>query len=530
MTRAAGERLARGIALLLAWGLVGCGHEPAPRPERGLDIRKVGHYVSGKAEKSAAEMLTYDPVGQLLFVVNGPADRVDVLDIGGPESPSPRSAIDLSAYGRSPTSVAYSDGRVAVAVPATEAQRPGSVLFFRTDGALLARAEVGALPDMVVFTPDGRRLLVANEGEPHDYCTPGLDHDPVGSISIIDVDLDRLASGSLEVRTAGFEGLDRASLDPRIRITGPHASVAQDLEPEYVAVTADSRTAYVSLQENNAIAEVDIETARVVRLLPLGVKDHRLAGEGLDPSDRDGRLRPGPWPVTSVYQPDAIAVVEAGGTRYLVTANEGDPRSGYGCFEEQARVAELGLDADVFPDPSLAEESKLGRLHVARSGDQDGDGRLEQLQAFGARSFSIWSLDGERLYDSGQQFEERLAEAAASGHGSWERLDQASAKRGPEPDSLLIGRVGDGTYAFVGLEQGLGVMIYDITDPRAPRFVRYLPTLEGIPLLTETDVSELLGPEGLLLIPPDQSPTGEALLVAANESGSVALFAVAETP
>jgi hypothetical protein len=529
MTRPAGERLGRGITLVLAWGLLGCGAGPADRPERGLELRKVGYYVSGKTEKSAAEMLTYDPVGQLLFVVNGPADRVDILDIRRPESPSSRSAIDLSAYGRSPTSVAYSDGRVAVAVPAAEVQRPGSVLFFRTDGTLLARAEVGALPDMVVFTPDGRRLLVANEGEPHDYCAPGLDHDPVGSVSIIDVDPDRLASGSVTVRTAGFEGFDPASLDPRIRITGPHASVAQDLEPEYVAVTADSRTAYVSLQENNAIAEVDIETAQVVRLLPLGVKDHRRAGEGLDPSDRDGGLHPGPWPVSGLYQPDAIAVVEAGGTGYLVTANEGDPR-GYDCFEEEARVAELGLDTEVFADPSLAEESKLGRLHVARAGDQDGDGRLEQLQAFGGRSFSIWSLDGERLYDSGQQFEEHLAEAAASGHGSWARLDEASPQRGPEPDSLLVGRVGEGTYAFVGLERGLGVMIYDITDPRAPRFVRFLPTLEGIPLTSETDASELLGPEGLVLIPPGDSPTGEALLVAANESGSVALFAVAETP
>jgi hypothetical protein len=525
MTRADGEGFAWGMTLVLALGLPGCGGE-APRAPSRLDFRRVGYHTSGETQKAAAEMLTYDPVGQRLFVVNGPADRVDVLDIRRPEAPVPRPSIDVSRFGRSPTSVAYSNGRVAVAVPAADSQEPGSVVLFDTDGRLLARAAVGALPDMLVFTPDGRRILVANEGEPSDYCAPGLDHDPVGSISIIDVDPAALASGALAVRTAGFEAFEETRLDPRIRITGPHASVAQDLEPEYVAVTADSRTAYVALQENNAIAEVDVEAARVVRLVPLGVKDHRRPGEGLDPSDRDGRLRPGPWPVVSFYQPDAIALYEAQGRLYLLTANEGDPRTGFGCFEEQARVADLGFDPSAFGDARLFEESKLGRLQVARSGGDASDGRPPSLHAFGARSFSIWSLEGERVYDSGQAFEERLAEATAGPNPSLTRLDEASDERGPEPDSLLVGRVGGGSYAFVGLEQGLGVMVYDISDPVVPRFVRYLPTVEEV---TAPGGEEVLGPEGLLLIPPEESPTGEALLVAANESGSLALFAVTET-
>jgi hypothetical protein len=375
-------------------------------------------------------------------------------------------------------------------------------------------------------------VLVANEGEPSDYCAPSLESDPVGSISIIDVDLEALERGNPIVRTVGFDDLDAARVDPQVRVTGPKASLAQDIEPEYIAVSGDSRTAYVSLQENNAIAELDVEAARVVRLIPLGLKDHARVGEGLDPSDRDGELHPGRWPVAGLYQPDAIALYETSGERYLVTANEGDPRTTYGCFDEQVRVAELGLDPEVFADPSLVEESRLGRLHVARDGDTDGDGLLERLHAFGARSFSVWSVDGERLYDSGEEFEQHLAEAVPSSLQSQALLDAWSDDRGPEPDGLVIGQVGQRSYAFVGLERAWGVMVYDISEPRAPRFVSYLPTLEHVP--TQADVSsvapgEELGPEGLLLIAAADSPTGEALLVLANEGGSVALFAVVES-
>ena len=245
---------------------------------------------------------------------------------------------------------------------------------------MLATAPVGALPDMVTFTPDGELVLVSNEGEPSDDYTV----DPEGSVSVIKVrpvlGLGRRAAGGgrdviraervvarTAVRTVTFGDFDEGrprhdEVDEDIRIFGPGASVAQDLEPEYITVSDDSRTAWVTLQENNALARIDIGRLRVEALLPLGFNDHRLSGNELDASDRDGGVNIASWPVLGMYQPDAISSFEQGGQTYVVTANEGDARD-YDGFSEEARVKDLVLDPTTFPDAAtLQEDSNLGRL------------------------------------------------------------------------------------------------------------------------------------------------------------------------
>jgi hypothetical protein len=244
---------------------------PAARGQDALPpitISAMGTYSTGQIDAAAAEIVAYHAATQRAYVVNGGDKTIDILDISDPANPTLVSQIDMTQFGDAATSVDTFQDIVAVAVPAAEKTDPGAVVFLDPDGALLGQATVGALPDMLTFTPDGRYVVTANEGEPNaDYSV-----DPEGSVSIIDVSGGIEALIAESVRTAGFSQFNDAELDPRIRIYGPDATVAQDLEPEYAAISADSATAFVTLQENNALAVVDLANAEVTALLPLGFK------------------------------------------------------------------------------------------------------------------------------------------------------------------------------------------------------------------------------------------------------------------
>jgi hypothetical protein len=223
-------------------------------------------------DSSPSEIVAHDPETQRLFVVNANAAKLDVFNISTPTKPKLLNTIDIKPFGSVANSVAIRDGYAAVAVEGVLKTDPGSVVFIRTSNLkAVAQVTVGSLPDMVTFSPDGRYVITANEGEPSsDYKV-----DPEGSVSVIDVSRGVKNVRQSDVRTTGFGTFDKQTLlDAGIRIFGPNATVAQDIEPEYVSVSADSKTAYVTLQENNAIAVVDLATATVTKLLPLGYKDH----------------------------------------------------------------------------------------------------------------------------------------------------------------------------------------------------------------------------------------------------------------
>jgi len=222
---------------------------------------------------------------------------------------------------------------------------------------------------------------------------------------------------------------------------------------------------------------LDITSATIKEIQPLGVKDHAEPGNGLDPSDRDDGINIRTAPAFGLYMPDAIASFEAKGKTYYVTANEGDAR------DEVARVVDLDLDPTAFPDAAtLQEEANIGRLEVsAIDGDTDGDGDHEQLYAYGARSFAIWDEDGTLVFDSGDMIEQLVAELTPelfnADEADPEEFDTRSDAKGPEPEAVAVGEIDDRTYAFVGLERvGGGVMVFDITDPHKVEFVQYART------------------------------------------------------
>lgn len=505
-----------------------------------VDLKLVGRYASGIYNAGGAEIVAFDSTNERLFVVNASAVTVDVLNLSDPTNPVLLGTINASAEGGSANSVAVHNGTVAVAIEGTVKTDPGKVVFY--DGATLARigsATVGALPDMITFTADGSAVLVANEGEPN----AGYTVDPEGSISVIDV---RNSFVTPTVATAGFTAFNGSLAALRaagVRIYGPGATVAQDLEPEYIAVAADGRSARVTLQEANALAVLDLTDLAapvVTKILPLGYKDHMVLNNELDPSDRDPNGAPNirirNWPVYGMYQPDAIAAYAFNGRTYYVTANEGDDRDDFITGGETARVGSLTLDPVAFSnglDVSLKAVEALGRLTVTKfNGDTDGDGDFDRLYVLGGRSFSIWSDDGKQMFDSGSQFEQITARQYPAnfnaGHTT-NAVEDRSDNKGPEPEGVTLGEIAGRTFAFVGLERIGGVMVYDVTNPQNARFNQYVNTRDftKTPGTADLPVIGDLGPEGLQFVKAANSPNGKPLLIVGNEvSGTTAIFQV----
>lgn len=494
-------------------------------------LTKIGEYRTHVYNAGACEIPAYDVRTQRLFVINGATNKVDVCDLSNPALPTYLFSVELAAYGANPTSVATYRGLIAVSVGAAVKTDPGKVVFLNGAGTVYTAVTVGALPDMLAFTPDGTRVLVAGEGEPsNDYTV-----DPLGTVSIIAVQKPPSSITQADVTTLDFSAFDGAVLDPSIRVFGPNASVAQDLEPEYVAISADSKTAWITLQENNAIATLDLATKTFTGLHGLGFKDHLLAGNGIDASDKDGAHAILSWPVKGMYLPDSIAAFRVGTQDYLITANEGDARE-WGPFVEETRVKSLALDATAFPNAAtLKLDANLGRLNVTKTlGDTDGDGDYDALYAFGARSITIRKADGALVWDSGQQLEAITASAYPldfnSDHATNASFDTRSDNKGPEPEGLAVGKVQGRWFAFVGLERIGGVAVFSVQNPASPVFVEYVNPRDfaGNPAL---DTAGDLGPEGLQFVPASVSPNGKDLLIVGNEiSGSTAIFQIDVLP
>jgi DNA-binding beta-propeller fold protein YncE len=559
--------LVRRAVSCCLWFAAASAGAAVPTPSNAIYLDVIGRYAAGSFDQGAAEIPAYDPISKRLFVVNGATPSIDVLDLSNPNSPVKVAEIDVTLYGqaansvavRKPTSLFYGgrDRRaiggslrnvVAVAIEASPKQNPGVVAFFDTTSLqLISKAQVGALPDMLTFSPDGRYVLVANEGEPNDSYTV----DPEGSVSVINVS-DLAHPTVKQVLFTSFNAQAAALKAQGIRIFGPNASVAQDFEPEYIAVSDNSRTAYVTLQENNALAVVDIVTAAVTNLFPLGYKDHNLADNGLDATDRDGPgntalINIAQKAVRGLYMPDAVALYTVGGQSYLVMANEGDarvyPQSGEDegeVFSEEARISSRDLDNTLFPNEATLKGNGVngaGRLNITRTlGDTDGDGDFDALYSFGARSFSIRRTNANLVWDSGDQIEQITAAALPANFNASNtnhNLDDRSDNKGPEPEGVTLGTIGGRIYAFVGLERVGGILVYDVTVPSAPQFATYVnPRNFAVAPANAGDLNLPqpgdLGPEGLTFIAAADSPTGVPLLVVANEvSGTTTVFQIA---
>jgi len=504
--------------------------------------------VGGATSATASEIPAFDPASKRLYVVAASTVNVYTVSNTGALAPATDLAVGFTAPSgttTAPNSVSVKNGIVAVAYEVRESaanfltNQRGRVSFYRaSDGAFLNSVEVGFLPDMLTFTPDGTKVLVANEGQPNENYTI----DPEGSVSVISINSVNLTAGTLSatVQEANFKAFDAqkaALIASGVRIIGDRtiagvpvvATVAQDVEPEYIAVAADGLTATVVLQEANAIAMLNIATATITSIKPLGLKNFNLAGNGLDASDRDGTPSGGKiniqnWPVFGAYQPDAIASYTANGQTFYIIANEGDSRDLGTVFNEEIRVgaATYVLDPTVFPTATadnLKLPQNLGRLTVTnKSGDTDGDGDFDRIVAFGGRSFSILDANGNIVFDSGDQLERITAQQAptffnSDGLGTTANFDTRSDNKGPEPEGVVTGVINGRTYAFIGLERVGDVIVYDVTNPTAPTFVQYI------------NESVDRGVEGLVFVSAADSPTGKPLVITANEtSNTVSVF------
>lgn len=489
-------------------------------PPRQLSLTLLGR--AGSGVKAGAEIADYHPATRRVFVTNAASNAIDVFDIANPAAPVARPSIPLAAYGAAPNSVDVSrDGIVAVAVEATVKQDPGQVVFFDTSGNLLGQQTVGALPDMVTFTPDGSRVLVANEGEPNSYGQM-TSRDPEGSVSIV---TPPGRPPAVPV-TLGFTAV--APVGPT-HGGAPGTTFAQNAEPEYITVSSDSSTAWVTLQETNAVAKIDLSANAITLVRGLGRKDHGATGAGLDPSDRDGtgggganNIAPRPN-VEGLFQPDAIASYRLGGRTLLATANEGDARD-YTGFSEEIRVgsSSYSLDAATFPNAAtLKQNANLGRLNVTRiEGDTEPDGDFDRIVPFGARSLSILDADAQRTFDTGDQLEQETAARQPSifnSDGLPANFDTRSDNKGPEPEGVATGTVSGRPYSFLVNERQGSVFVHDLArTPGEARLAGYSP-----------GGGSDLAPEGVSFVAAGDSPTGRPLVIVSYEvSGTVAVYEV----
>jgi hypothetical protein len=533
-----------------------------------ITLRPLGTFRTGLYDKSAAEIPTYCQKTKRVFVVNAESGRVDVLGLGDDGSLTKAGSInaagDLGNGMSAVNSVSVFDGTLVVAVEADVITENGRVAFYDT-GSLQLRGsvEAGALPDMVTFTPNGHWVLVANEGEPNEEYTI----DPEGTVTVVDVrnGFDQPNTRTVTFRDWNLDGKHAKQL-PELKKRGLRifgqvsqsgdfekktpATFAQDVEPEWIAVDHESRFAYVCLQEVNAVAEIEIAKAAVCRIIPLGYKDFGESKNGIDASDKDDRIDIRPRSgLFGILQPDTVRIYQQNGKRLLVTANEGDSRvrptsddavvgiEEGAVFEDEASLEDWPTAGTQFEKQTA--DTELGRLKLVRDlvdDHLDEKGRPTQLFAFGSRSFSIIDLTtGDIVFDSDNDFEQITAQHYPEffnvSNDSLKK-EKRSRSKGPEPEGLVLGTIGQKTYAFVGLERIGGIMVYDITQPESSRYVGYFNNRRfEVPATlgdgTANPEAGDSGIEGLIFVPAEKSPTSTDLVIVGNEtSGTTTVWEV----
>ena len=577
------------LAVILATSLVACTNESdETTTETSISLTEQARYTSGIFDASAAEIVTFDSDSQQTFVVNADSGQIDILDSSSITAPTLTTSLNIAADLQTATvitsssevgaanSVAVSNGLIAIAVEAGTKTDDGWIVFYKVaDLSYLTAIQVGALPDMVTFTPDGTQVIAAIEGEPND----DYSIDPEGEIALLDItswDGTTLTTALTEIGFSDFnvgsgrngdlpstkmvlDGYSASALDNK-------ATIAESFEPEYVTVNADSTKAYVTLQENNAIAVVDLATKAIDKIIGLGFKDHSLTENKMDASQKDG-VNLKNWPVMGMYMPDSITSMEYNGKTYLLTANEGDDRqdwldnvtdqtsceaAGYyfdssdNCIDaftakDYYNSFNVTLNSGLATNGGFGEDDELRRLKFSyhTTAAMNGNGTFfNNIYAYGGRSFSIYDAEtGEQVFDSGDDFETLTAEKygdSFNNDNAENTGDDRSDNKGPEPEAIAVGEVNGKTYAFIGLERMGGIMVYDVSNPESPNFVEYVSnrdiTKQPDPSLADFDANGDYGPEGFKFVSADHSPSGKPLLIVGSEvSGSTTFYEITTT-
>jgi hypothetical protein len=498
----------------------------APIPSQEIELNYIGSFDPSATSSSTCEIVVHDPASQRLFTTSAVAGYLDIINFSNPAAPILVSSINMNTYG-GVTSVAVKNGIVAVASPNVDQTLNGSVVFFDTNGTFLKQVTVGALPDMITFSPDGTKVMTANEGQPN----ANYSIDPEGSVSIIDIAGGIPALTQSNVTTlffTAYNAQETALIASGVRKLKATSTLSQDFEPEFITISADSQKAWVTIQENNAIAEINLTTSTFSDLWALGAKDVSIPGNGMDISDNNGQVLIANWPIKAFYMPDAVANYTVGGTTYLVTANEGDEKEYTGLNERTTVGASTYiLDAALYPNAAVLKQTyNMGRFRVSNlSGNTDADTEFEVISSVGSRSFSIFNAATKQIvFDSGDDFEKytaaNLPTLFNADHSDNISKGRSRAK-GPEPEGVAIAQIGTQTFAFISLERVGGVMVYNITNPNNVTFVDYKNSRSTSAWAGDN------GPEGITYIKPEDSPNGKAYILVANEiSGTITTFEV----
>ena len=559
--RAASLALGLGLALQLGTAASAQG-VPTGGYENGtaaLNLTQIARYSAGQynVDGGVMEIVAYNQATEWAYAINGQSGKLAAIPLAGLTAGAhveelTGTEIDVKAlveaedstfqYGDM-TSVAISPDSttLAAALQAQGSNDAGRVALFtcEEDGSLTLEAlvETGAQPDMVTFAGDGV-VLTADEGEPREGYGENI-ADPKGSVTVVDVE----AQESTVVDFSAFDSQrDQLAEDGTVLKKGSAPSV--DLEPEYIAVSGGK--AYVTLQENNAIAVLDIDSQTFEGVYSAGFEDHSTTAIDLD--KKDDAYDPQTYEsLLGIRMPDGIAAFTVEGTTYLVTANEGDAREwgdeDQGTFYLSEDERDFGEEGVTSPTGAItAENSGLeGKVVFFKTEDFDGLDP-EKDYVFGGRSFTVFQATEnglEEVFASGDDFEALTSQYVpeyfnASNDNAV--LDDRSGKKGPEAESVTVGTVDGKTYAFMALERTGGVMAYDVTDPEAITFVNYVntrdfgTTVEGSEEYEDGELDKWVtggdvAPEGLLFLDAASSPNGEPLLLAACEvSGTVAVY------
>ena len=554
--------LALGLALALQVGAAASAQGlPTGGYENGaaaLNLTQIARYSAGQynVDGGVMEIVTYNSDTGYAYAINGQSGKLAAIPLAGLTAGAhveelTGTEIDVKAlveaedstfqYGDM-TSVAISPDSttLAAALQAEGHNDPGRVALFTCgeDGSLTLQGlvEAGAQPDMVTFA-DNATALTADEGEPREGYGENT-VDPKGTVTVVDVEKGE----STAVDFSAFDN-ERDALAEDGVVLKKDTAPSVDLEPEYIAVAGGK--AYVTLQENNAIAVLDIASKTFEGVYPIGFEDYSKTPIDLD--KKDDAYAPKTYEgLMGIRMPDAIAAYTAGGETYLVTANEGDAREwgdeDAGTFYLNEEEVDFGDEGAVSPAGSITGESGLtGKVVFFQSEDFDGlDGTTDYL--FGGRTFTIFQVTEEGLaevFTSGGDFESLTAKYVPDYYNTSNDnavLDDRSGKKGPEPESVTVGVVNGRTYAFVALERTGGIMVYDVSNPERAAFVNYINTrdfdaiVEGSEQYEDGELDKWVtggdvAPEGLLFLDGEKSPNGEPLLLAACEvSGTVAVY------
>ena len=498
----------------------------APAPSNQIELNYIGSFDPSGANTSTCEIVVHDPASQRLFTTSAVAGFLDIINFSDPTAPTVITSVNMNPYG-GVTSVAVKNGIVAVASPNADETLNGSVVFFDTNGVFLKQVTVGALPDMVTFTPDGTKVMTANEGQPN----ANYSIDPEGSVSVINISGGIASLTQANVTTllfTAYNAQEAALIASGVRKLKATSTMSQDFEPEYITISADSQKAWVSLQENNAIAEINLTNTTIAEVWALGTKDISIPGNGMDISDNNGQVLIANWPIKAFYLPDGIASYTSGGQNYIVTANEGDEKE-YTGFTERTTVgaATYTLDSAVFPNASVLKQTyNMGRFRVTNlNGNTDADADFEIINCVGTRSFSIFNTTTKQIvYDSGDAFERYTAATLPTLFNADHEDNVAKGRsraKGPEPEGVTTAQIGSQTFAFISLERVGGVMVYNVTDPNNVTFVDYKNSRSTSAYAGDH------GPEGITYIRPENSATGKPYVLVANEiSGTITIFEV----